>query len=377
MPFVLSERMRMLVLGASATLGAFVLFGGGLLRGGGAVRPIDAIPKDAFLVASVDAAELRRSVLYTVLFGKESPTGAPRTEILSPRALGITKLEEACGFDPLSRLESVALAVPEEGDRGELGVAARVRVTEDELGRCAQAVRRGPTETKRVSGFAVVEAGGEDVARPRLGYGHDLLVVGRGAWFDAMLAAADGQSPNVARSPAHAALRASLTSHEGFRAPTVLVTVLLPRSLRERLKNEMGAELGSKDASQAVMAGVLGVSAAGIALQVAGNLDAAAELVCDAEEACVAVEKLLLKKRAEIGRELMLRMVGLGPLFDSIQVTRTGPRIRVTASANAEHLASAIDRVLRFRARDVRPPAPAAGSGSAKPDETVPAGRDR
>jgi hypothetical protein len=371
---VLTERTRMILLGASATVGAFLLFGGGALRGKEA-RPIDAIPRDAFLVASVDAAELRRSPLYHVAFGKDSPTGLPRADPLSPQALGITKLEEACGFDPLARVESFALGVPEEGDRGEIGVAARVQVTEDELGRCATAMRRGPTETKHMSGFAVVEASGEEGVRPRLGFGHGLLVVGRGAWFDAMLAAADQKAPNVSASAAHAALRAALTSREGWHVPTVLVTVLLPRTLRERLKNEMGAEIGSKDASQAIMAGVLGVSSAGFAFRSGSNLDAAAELVCDSDDACAAVEKLILKKRFEASREMMLRMIGLGPLLDSVQVERAGSRVRVTATANAEHLASTLDRVLRYRARDVRPPAPA--GTPAKPDETVPAAKPK
>jgi hypothetical protein len=363
--------MRMIVLGATATVAAFLLFGGATLRAS-ETRPVDAIPRDAFLVATVDAAELRRSPLYTVVFGKESPTGLPRADALSPQALGLTKLEGACGFDPLSRIDSLALAVPEEGDRGELGVAARVRVTEDELGRCATAVRKGPTETKHMSGFAVVEANGEDAARPRLGYGHGLLVAGRGAWFDAMLAAADHKAPNIGASQAHAALRTALTSREGWHVPTVLVTVLLPRTLRERLRTEMGAEIGAKDASQAIMAGVLGVSSAGIALRSGSNLDAAAELVCDTEDACAAVEKLILKKRFEASREMMLRMIGLGPLLDSVQVERTGSRVRVTATANAEHLASTIDRVLRYRARDVRPETTKPGQPD-KPDETVPA----
>ena len=375
---VLSRRARIAIASTVATVATCLLAARHLRGTAGALRPVDAVPRDAFLVATVNLAELRRSPIYDVLLGNESPTGLKKAELLSTRALGIAKLEEACGFDPLMRVDDLAVAVPEEGDRGELGVSARVNLTPEELSRCASTLAgqhgAAKPETRSISGFDVVEAAGDEAARPRLGYGHGLLVVGRGAWFDAMLAAADGKAEGVKDAAGHATLRAALTSGEGWHTPTVLVTALLPRSLRDRIKREMG---GAIDAPGGViMAGVLGVSSVGLALRANDQtVDAAVELVCDAGDACASVEKLIGKKRLEWSKELMLRMVGLGPLLDSIDVKRTGPRVRVTASAGANSLASTLDRVLRYRARPGgREETPAAAPGlPRRPDEAIPA----
>jgi hypothetical protein len=370
----LSQRARAAVLGVASSVAAFFLFGGGG-GGGGSQDPFDAVPRDSFVVATMNLAELRRSPLHDVLLGKESTAHAPRTAsaMFDAKALGIGKLADACGFDPLSRVEQLALAVPEEGDKGELGLAARVTVSESELSGCASALagrRGGKVETKDVGSFVVVEdPASESAARPRLAYGRGgLLVTGRGAWFDAMLEVADHKKPGAREAAAHAAMRHSLTSREGWHSPTIVVSALLPRALRDRIKSEMGAELGAaepagpetrpeakpRDSSQHVMAGVLGVSTVGVALKAGAsgqNVDAAVELMCDSEEACASVEKLILKKRFDWSKELMLRMVGFGPLLDSIDVKREGVRIRVTAGAPADALAATLDRVLRLKAR--------------------------
>ena len=395
----LSERVRIVVLGVVGAVAAFFVFGGARTAST-AGDPFDAVPRDSFLVATVNLTELRRSPLHDVLFGKEAHGREPSadTPVLGPKALGIGKLAEACGFDPLTRVEQLAVAVPEEGDKGELGVAARVTVTRDELSRCTSNLagqRGGKVETKDVGSFVVVEnaGGAQEAARPRLAYGHGgLLVVGRGAWFDAMLASADGKKPGAREAQAHVALRSSLTSRDGWRSPTVLISALLPRSLRDRLKAEMADEVSGDDVadgSQTIMSGVLGVSAVGLALRAGGSgqsIDAAIELVCDTEDACAAVEKLILKKRLDWSKDLTLRMVGFGPLLDSIEVKREGARIRVTAGAAADALAATIDRVLRLKARarerDDRAPPPVekaserAGKPNGAPaDEVIPAPR--
>lgn len=353
-----SQNVRVIVLGLVGAVAAFFLFGGA--RGGGAAaEPLDAIPRESFLVATLNLAELRQSPLYAVLLG-DGRGGKTEGALLNPRAIGIGKLADACGFDPLGRVERLALALPEEGDRGEFGVAARVTVTRDELSRCSENLagqRGGKVDTKEVGSFAVIEdaEAAQEAARPRLAYGHGgLLVAGRGTWFDAMLSAADGKRAGAREAPGHAAIRSSLTRPDGWQFPTVLVSALLPRTLRERLKGEMGAEAsaaGGKD----VMAGVLGVSSVGLAVKAGTqSIDAALELFCDTEDACAAVEKLILKKRLDWSKELMLRMVGLGPLLDSTEVKRDGLKIRVTAGAPATALATTLDRVLRFSAGAAR-----------------------
>ena len=286
------------------------------------------------------------------------------------------------------------VAIPEEGERGEFGVAARVEVTRDELEKCTKSLadkRGGRAETREEGSFVVLEdrsLGGASspTSPPRLAYGKGgLLVVGKGSWFDAMLGAAERTKPGLREAQEHVALRTSLTSREGFRAPTLLVTAVLPRSLRERLRGEMGAELGARDLSNAAMAGVLGVSAVGIALRAGGggqNVDAAVELVCDSPEACEAVDKLLKKKRAEWSGDLAIRMIGFGPLLDSFEVKVEGSRLRATASAQGDALAATIDRVLKLRARrgaaegEPSPSLPPRRPEKPLADETLPARRD-
>jgi hypothetical protein len=354
-----ADNRRMAILGVGGAAAAFCLFGG--LAGIGKTGPsdpFDAIPKTSFIAATLDFAELRRSPIYEVVFGKEAAAADPMR-----RALGVTALADACGFDPTTRVQRVAVSVPEDGDRGEFGVAARVEVSRDELEACTRSLaakRGGHAETHDVGTFVVLEDsstsdGAGSAARPRLAYGRGgLLVVGKGTWFDAMLGAADRTKPGLREAPAHVALRSSLTSHDGFRAPTLLATAILPRSLRDRLKGEMNAEAAPRDGSNAIMAGVLGVSAVGVAIHAGGrgqNVDASVELVCDDAPACEAVEKLAQKKRAEWSRDLALRMVGFGPLLDSFEVKREGPRLLATASASADTLASTIERVLKLRGR--------------------------
>jgi hypothetical protein len=350
----------MALLGIAGAAAAFFMFGGlGAIGKTGTNDPLDAIPKASFMAATLDFAELRRSPVYDAVFGSTKEGGSSGADPMR-RALGVTALAEACGFDPTSRVQHLGLSMPEDGERGEFGVAARVEVTRDELEKCTRALaekRGGHAETHDVGTFVVLEdtGGGGSGAHPRLGYGRGgLLVVGKGAWFDAMLGAADHTKPGLRDATEHVALRTSLTSREGFRKPTLLVTALLPSTLRERLKNEMGAEAGSLDSSSAIMAGVLGVSAVGLAIHAGGagqSVDASLELVCDSVEGCEAVEKLAQKKRAEWSRELSLRMVGLGPLLDSFELKREGAHLRATASAGADALAATIERIMKARAR--------------------------
>jgi len=97
-------------------------------------------------------------------------------------------------------------------------------------------------------------------------------------------------------------------------------------------------------------------------------VEAAIELVCDDAPACVAVDKLIQRKRLELSKELGLRMIGFGPLLDSLESKQEGARIRVTAGTNSDALAATIERILKLRAR--RDPAP-------EPSENPPPPRDR
>jgi hypothetical protein len=368
----LSENTKMALIGVLGAAGAFVVFHGS--AGAGPKDPLEAVPSGSFLVGTLDMQSLRASPLYDAVASKDAaPAGAagvqrPAIAQVS-HALGIPNLAEACGFDPLARVGSVAVAIPEEGDHGEFGVASRIEVSRSELEKCTSEISRArgghaANEPKVVGDFAVVESD-DNPGGPRLAYGAGgLLLVGRGAWLDAMMKAAEHHDPGIKASE-HATLRSALTSRAGFAKPTLLITAILPQSLRDRLRNEMGDEAHDKESSS-VMAGVLGVASLGVAVK-AGlphqDLEAAAELACETPDDCETVEKLILKKRGEWSRDIMLRIAGFGPIFDSLVVNREGTHLHLTAHANTEQMASAIQRAIQHSRRQPDLKGPRLGTG--------------
>jgi hypothetical protein len=127
------------------------------------------------------------------------------------------------------------------------------------------------------------------------------------------------------------------------------------------------------------MGAVLGVSAVGVAMRAGptgGHFDARFLLSCDSQKACELVERLVLKKRLDWSKNLMLRLGGFGPIIDSIETKVTGSRLEVSATANVDSLAGAIERAIRHSESlpSERPSVPAL-PGTARPgrppDETL------
>jgi hypothetical protein len=355
-----------------ASVASFGVFGGFSSVGrSGSSEPGDAIPKTSFLAATVDVAALRRSPVYELLWGADGKSvDGPRPGIVSPARLGLTFLTEACGFDPTTRVNKLSVAVPEEGNRGEFGLSAKIELSRAELETCANAIaaKRGhKATTRQVGSFIVLDDVREKAGvSSHLAYGAGgLLVAGTGPWFDRMLSAADGVSPRIEAAVEHASLRASLTTEPEFNHPIFLATAVLPRSLRDRLLSELekeGNTRAARDDAKATMSGVLGVAAVGIAMsgfEAGKNIEARAELVCDDAIACEAVEKFALRKRKEWAGELALRLVGFGPVLDSIEVRRDGVRVRVKASASTNALTTTLERLIKLRGsgEDGLPPA--------------------
>lgn len=343
-----SQKVRVALLGVFATGAAFFLFRGASTP---TVRdPIDAVPKESFLVGTLDVEELRRSPIYEAIPGVKSGGAAIG---------GLAGVEEACGFDPLKRIERMALAVPEKEGERDYGVIARVKVTRDELKTCKRRLdeKRGsnaPAEVTERAGFVVI-----DTPKGKLAYGAgDLLVVSTGTWFDTILETANGTHATVKDAQEHSDLRFALTAREGWRAPTLVVTAILPRALRERIRKEMAPE-ADREEKDAVMGAVLGVSALGVAMRAGpagGHFDARILMTCDSQRACELVERLVLKKRLDWSKNLMFRLGGFGPLIDSIESKVTGSRLEVSATANVDSLAGAIERAIRHSESTPSPP---------------------
>jgi hypothetical protein len=333
-------------------------FGIGLVRSP-RVRRVDpvlaAMPRDAWLVVTVDVAVLRQSPVAGPLV--KSATAVP----------GLGSLADACGFDPLARLTELAVCSPEGGERGDFGLAFAGDLAKDELARCADKViraRGGQPSTSEHGAFTVLEDSA-DSTHTRVVYREGgPFLVGRGAWLDAMMAAAGGKDPGP--SSAHVALRRSLS---GETQPTLLLTALLPSALRQHLKAEV-----TDPAQEREYSSVLSVDQAGLALTTgpAGSTThLAAQLHCETVDACAEVQRLVDKKRMALSRDFGVRLVGLGPLLDSLTLRADGASLSLGASAPTDALTKAVERLLAYRSRsDPRPPPPAPAtpvdSGSSK-----------
>jgi hypothetical protein len=296
--------------------------------------PIDAMPAASYLVATIDVAALRASPLYAKVFDKE-------------KTFGLADLALACGFDPMSRIEELDVAIPEAGQAGDFGVAASAQVTREELVRCAENVasaRGEARETQAIGRFQLLE---DDKGHALAVRDNGTILVGKGGWIRTMIAASESETPSLRANREHMALRDALVP-QGTR-PLLVATALLPKDLRDRIKRDMGAELG--EGAGAIMAGVLGVSAAGIALRITGEgrLEARAELRCESGEACSEVKKLILAKRLSWSQDLGLRIVGFGPPIDALEVETHGASLTATTNAGAGELAAAIDRAQKLR----------------------------
>jgi hypothetical protein len=350
----------------------------------GHLGALDAVPANAFMVIDLDVDRLRQSPLAEPIL--KGPPG---------RLLGGKTLEATCGFDPVDRIRELAVAVPVEDDTGEFGVAVRADVTKDELVDCARKVLAARGVDANVSfrqsgGYTWVEPEG-DLAKhyPTLAYreGGPYLVA-RGAWLGTMVDTAEGKLPSVRRESRHLEIRRALGSEDGTSAGFALVaTVVLPKEMRQRIKEDMGKEIAAEPGDSnraALMAGVLGVEAAGLGVAAGDDADgtsaalprrgqgqggearALLELQCEDEAACSAVAKILEKKKIEWSNDRMIVLLGVGPLLDSLVIENKGKSLRVSTHAPAGDVGLWLERVLELRSgrHPTGGPLPEAGAGA-------------
>ncbi len=334
---------------------------------------LDAVPQGAFLVATADITSLRRSPIYAALFGDDGG-----------RALGLGAVESACGFDPTARIQKAVFVIPEEGDKGEFGVAATLDVTPDEIKLCAQKLAEarhedGDTSLSKQGDFYVMQGKGESL--PRLAFkpesaARGLLLVGKGSMVDAMMDASSGKRPRMGPESRHMLLRTALSK---VPTPSVLVTAILPESTRARVRTEMLPELERSNAgSKDLMSGVLSVSTAGAALvagEEGGTTELRAVLDCEAADACSNVKTLIERKRLELGKNFALRLFA-GPLLDSLTVEQEGARLIVRTAVPTADAARLIGRTLDLRKGDRRRTDPLPGFGGPDEQDDAPRGRD-
>jgi hypothetical protein len=233
-----------------------------------------------------------------------------------------------------------------EGSTGDFGVAVRADVTQDDLVRCANEIvkARGgdPTsETISYGSYTVVtprQTSSDSTKPPRSLAVHagSPILVGPRAWLERMVDATDAVSAGRGSAGEHATLRRRLT--EGHTPPPTFLltgTVILEKSVREKLKAEMAAEVGpGKDSGTAMMLGVLGMSSGVLGLYERGDeVRAVVDLHCEEEPQCAEVQKLVAKVRGEWAKMPELRAFGLGPVLEHLEVDHQGTWLEVRAGA--------------------------------------------
>jgi len=298
-------------------------------------RVLAAIPADTFLLATVDVAPLRHS---------------PLIEPLRAFGAGMGKdLQSQCGFDPIERIDALAVALPEAEGAGDFGVASAGPLTQEELLTCARTVmqsRGAHLGTHKAAGFVLAEDTGI------LGGAYGKLAVrdsgpfllAREPWLSAMMDAWRHAKPRVETNARHMDLRKALEATAGGASkPAVLLTALLPVKLRDRLKREMDGEVPN-----AAMLGVLGVESAGMAVTLSSSsvLDFAAELRCETAQACSEVRDLITKKRDEWAADVRVRLIGLGGVLQGLTVEANGTHVSARTRIAAEDARRLIERAL-------------------------------
>jgi hypothetical protein len=302
------------------------------------VRAIDAVPDGAFLLATLDLAHLRESTLAGELTALEQVSDVAKT----------------CGFDPLSRATAVAVGVPEKPD-GVFGVAITTEgLDEDDLQRCAERVMGARSATPHVvrrGSWTDIEQEGvlAQATRSKIAYRHGWpVLVGRGDYLVAMKEAASGDRKRARDEPIHAPLRKTLRERAGVE-PLLLMTGVLPKSVRERIQDESGG-------AQATMAAILAIKAFGLAVSAHGEtVDILGELDCETEAACDTVRDFIARKAKAAS-------------IEGLHAVVTGPRLDLSLSAPEADLA----RTLRgLVGSALAPPAPQPSARAYKPDEVL------
>jgi hypothetical protein len=336
-------------------------------------RVLDAVPAHAFLVMTLDVDRLRKSPIGSAILGRGDS-----------KLLGEKTLTATCGFDPLDRMREIAIAVPQENDTGEFGVVIRADITKDELLACAEKVmdsRKGGAHAsvRRSGSFTLLEPDGDlQQHYPTLAYrqGGPFLVA-RGTWLGTMIDTAEGKLPSARRESKHLSLRRALgqTSDD---APTFafMATVVLPKEMRESIKKEMGADIGSnasEESRSALAAGILGVESAGLAIHAGergGDTSVVLDVMCEGEAACAAVAKLAEKSRADWMSDFAIRLLGLGALLDHVVVENRGENLRMSTRAPSEEVAKWLESV--FELRSARHPTSGPLDSAAAPSRSPP-----
>ena len=286
---------------------------------------LSIIPPGSAFVLSADVRQLQRA-----------PLGSFLTQRLS-RVAKSSQLETLCGFEPLARLDQLALSVPSAGraepeHAEDFGIIASGQFSAAEIMRCAEraiSARGGEPVPAELGRFASIRdrngKGGEVAARDG-----GLVIVSGGSYFRALLDAAEGNAPRPAakdeRDAQHGELRRALGPG------SIVATWLLGEGWFERVAG---------NAENPQLSALAGVRAVAIRGDVARTLHATVLLDCTNSEAAQQVSNVL----AELRRSL--RAFPLDPALsraaERIVVSLSEARLKLTLELDQAELTTLLD----------------------------------
>jgi hypothetical protein len=137
----------------------------------------------------------------------------------------------------------------------------------------------------------------------------------------------------------------------------LLVTALLPKPLRDRIRAENDREADAGDGE--AFGAVLGVSQAGavVATRPDGATEVDLAFRCETPADCEGVKKLLEHLRLTLSQDIAARLLGLGPLVDTLAIEAHGPALTARAHAPTEDVARALSRLAQKLGLTEPPPA--------------------
>ena len=288
---------------------------------------LDAIPQGALVVAVADLKALRAS-----------PAGKKMLE--SDRNIpGLGTVREVCGFDPMERVNELAIVVPAGGDEGDFGLVAAGDAQDDAILACASKVieaRGGRSVITNVGSFRTVRdatmiLSGAEIAVKKGG----LILLGAGPYLRAMIDAADGRIPTIRESVAHARL-SELVNGSAVRA-----TIVLTPKQREDLAQSL-AEGGGPRSAASILAGAAGV-------EIGPMVKLKAVIACADAPSCADVARILAKARDERAADITTRMVGFSKVLEDTQIKAEGEAIQITAQAPADDAIQLFTRLVQLR----------------------------
>ena len=251
------------------------------------------------------------------------------------RTAGASKLAQSCGFDPLMRLDQLALAIPsaELGAEAQpdFGIIATGRFRALEITHCASraiTARGGEALNARIGSFDSVrdgkKSGGQIAARD------GLVVVSDGSYFRELLQSAEGDQKTAPESAARARQHSQLRRALGPGALTI--SWLLGKGWFTRFA---GGDTNAR------LSPLSELERLGVRVDVGETAQLRVLLECADSAGAARVESLLNELRSSLGMRALAP--ALATIAKRITVSQTEARLRLEVELDPSELSPVLD----------------------------------